>query len=335
MSVQPSQKRRIKAAYADVQLQYVRNLLDRVSDRYDFELTTDRDADYVIFSSDGLDVLKYPGVRLFICGENVTPNFAICDYAMAFEQMNFGDRNLWTPLFKNRLYPHLLEPRPDPAAILTTKTGFCAYVMSNTTRSDDIRCRIFEELNRYKPVSSGGLWRNNVGGRVKNKIAFQKSHKFVIAFENCSYPGYLTEKFTDAAASDAVPIYWGDPGIGQWLNPAAFINCHDFESLDAVVARVREIDQDDALYMQMLSEPWFVDGREPECFKEETFRSFLCHLFDQEPVQAYRRNRGRWGMKTEKNLYDMYHRPHIQLFKNLRKIWRRIYHKVMPHRKPY
>lgn len=333
MFEQPITKRRIKLAYSDMPAIYIGNILRVVNDLYDFEITRDRDADYVFFSCDGLDVLRYPGIRIFVCGENVTPNFAICDYAMAFDKMQFGDRNLWSPLFKiHSRYHDMLKPRPDPLAVMASKTDFCAYVMSNTTASDDMRIRIFDALSAYKTVHSGGRWRNNVGGPVSDKLAFQRSHKFVIACENCSYPGYLTEKFLDAALSDAIPIYWGDPDIANYLNPKAFINCHDYGSLAEIVDKVREIDQDDSLYAQMLSEPWFVDNKEPECLKDETFRAFICNIFDQDPKKACRRSRGRWGVKNEQRLYDMCHRPHVQFFMNLRKAWRRFYRKLAPRR---
>lgn len=326
-----------KIACADIKPEFINEILRFVDDKYDFELTTDLDADYVFHSVGGLDVLNYSGVRIFFTEENVTPNFAISDYAMAFEQMSFGDRYIWAPYIKFRAqtYAALTTPRPPADEAFAQKTDFCAYVMSNTTDSDDARTRIFDLLSEYKPVNSGGRWRNNVGGRVPDKLTFQSKHKFVIAFENCSHPGYLTEKFADAAAANAVPIYWGDPTIGNQFNPKAFINCHGFQTLEDVVERVKEIDQDDDLYKQMLTEPWFPNGIEPKCLKDETFAAFLSNIFDQEPEQAFRRNRGRWGIKTEKRLYDMQFRPHVQAFKLLRNGWRKLYRSLVPKRKKY
>ncbi|NOU36363.1 MAG: glycosyltransferase [Kiritimatiellaceae bacterium] len=303
--------------------------------RYTFEITTDRDADYVFHSNSGHDVLKYSGVRIFITGENVTPNFAVSDYAMAFDQLTFGDRYIWLPLIRlyHEAYPVLTAPRPSVDEIFRNKTDFCAYVMSNTTNSAEERIRIFDLLSAYKPVNSGGRWRNNVGGRVADKLAFQSKHKFVIAFENCSHPGYLTEKFAEAAAANAVPVYWGDPTIGKLFNAKAFINCHDFQTLEEAVEQVKRIDQDDNLYRQMLAEPWFPGGIEPECLRDKAFADFLSNIFDQDPKTAFRRNRGRWGLKNEQNLYDMCHRPYIHGYKLFRKGWRNFCHTFLPRRK--
>lgn len=301
-------------------------ILSLIADRYDIERTTDRDADYVIHSCLGYDVLKYPGIRIFVTGENVSPNFNISDYALAFDKMSFGDRYCRLPLFRlyREAYAALCAPRLPVDEILAKKEGFCAYVMSNLTDSAPERTRIFDLLSAYKPVHSGGKWRNNVGGPVADKIAFQSKYKFVIAFENSSTPGYLTEKFSQAAQSNAVPIYWGDPTIGKLFNPKAFINCHDFQTLEEVVERVKQIDADDDLYLQMLAEPWFPDGIEPECLRHETFTGFLANIFDPPHEAAFRRNRSRWGIKTEKRLYTMAFRPHAQAIRLMQTMLKRI-----------
>ena len=328
-----TQKKRI--ALANISPAFADRVLGFVHDKYDFELTCDRNADYVFHSASGYDVLKYSGVRVFMTGENVTPNFAVSDYAMAFDKLYFGDRYIWLPLIKlyREAYSALTAPRLPAEDVLQQKTDFCAYVMSNLTNSAEERTRIFDLLSVYKRVNAGGRWKNNVGGPVKNKIEFQSRHKFVIAFENCSSPGYLTEKLAEAAASNAVPIYWGDPDIGKMFNPKAFINCHDFQSLEAVVAHVKCIDQDKKLYAKMLSETWFPDNSEAECLRDKTFADFLSNIFDQDLKTAYRRNRGRWGLKNEQLLYDMYFRPHMHVCKRLRKGWRNIYHACMSRRK--
>ena len=281
---------------------------------YDLQFTKSYDADYVFHSCFGIDFLKYKGVRIFVTGENVSPNFNLSDYALAFDPLTYGDRYRQLPLFRvyRESYAALLAPRPLAREVLAGKDSFCAYVMSNTKDSSSTRAEIFEILSTYKPVHSGGKWNNNVGGPVADKIAFQAKHKFVIAFENSSTPGYITEKFAQAAQSDAIPIYWGDPGISKIFNPASFINCHDFPSLEAVLEEVKRIDNDDDLYLKMISEPWFPGGVEPEWLAEKTYVDFFRNILDQDHSMAFRRNLSRWGMKTEKRLFTMAFRPHVQ-----------------------
>lgn len=326
-----------KVAFVDVNISTVHAVLEFIEHKYTIELTSDLNADYVFHSVGGYDVLNYSGVRIFVSGENVSPNFAISDYAMTFEKLHFPDRYTWLPLIKlyREAYAVLVRSRPPIDEIMSQKTDFCAYVMSNTKNSADERSRIFDLLSKYKKVNSGGLWQNNVGGRVPDKQLFQSKHKFVIAFENCSYPGYLTEKFADAAASNSIPIYWGDPQIASIFNPKAFINCHDFPTLEEVVKRVKEIDQDEALYRQMLSEPWFPNNTEPECLKDETFSSFLSNILDQDLEKAYRRNRGRWGKKKERQLYEMWAKPHIHGIRLLKKYWQKFSRSIITRKKKY
>lgn len=291
-----------------------------VRDHYDFEVTADKAADFVFHSTSKFEVLKYPGVRIFATAEMVTPDFNITDYAIGFDRMTFGDRYLHLPLLRMVIpsYSYLLQPRPDPVETLSAKTGFCAYVMSNNTNSASERVEIYDLISKYRVVSSGGAWRNNTGGRVPDKLTFQTTHKFVIAFENTSFPGYLTEKFSEAAASNAVPIYWGDPEIGRIFNPKAFINCHDFDSLEKVVEHVIQIDQDDDLYLKMLGEPWFRDGVPPVEFSDELIAKYLRNIFDQAPEKAYRRSKGRWAIKYEKSLNRAFFHPFQQLLRNLK-----------------
>ncbi len=295
---------------------YVHAVLDFVKEKYDLIEVHPNEADYIFHSCMGNDVLKYRGVRIFLTGEYVSPNFNISDYALAFDYLQFGDRYCRLPLIKlfRDAYACLCAPRPPADTVLAKKTGFCAYVMSNTKNSAPEREMLVNALDTYKPVTMGGKWRNNVGGPVADKIAFQSAYKFVFAIENYSAPGYLTEKFAQAAESNAIPIYWGDPSITQCINPKSFINCHDFSSMEALVARIRELDQDDEAFRAMLAEPWFINDEEPPEWRDTTFTDFLRNIFDQPLEAAYRRNRSRWGIKTEKRLCEMAFQPHRQLW---------------------
>lgn len=300
-------------------------VLDAFASRFELEETSARDADYVIHSCMGFDVLKYPGVRIYVAGENVAPDFNVSDYAMAFERMDYGDRNRWLPLI--RLYPeayrNLTAPRPPAAEIWKSKESFCAYTVSNLDDSAPERVEIFERLNEYEPVQSGGRWRNNVGGPVRDKLGFQSKARFVIAFENHSHPGYLTEKFAEAAQSNAIPIYWGDPGIADFFNPAAFVNCHDFPSIEAAVEEVKAMDRDPERCLKMMSEPWFRNGVEPDALSASRYESFLANIFETPKHLAYRRNLGRWGKKREKALRTMAFNPAMQTALNIKTIVRK------------
>lgn len=261
------------------------DFLNILRTRYDVDISDN--PDYLFYSGFGLDHLKYNCIRIFFTGECITPNFNECDYAIAFDRLSFGDRYLRLPLYNIFQYKHeydALLNRPEfTKEDLKAKSGFCSFVVSNCF-ADDVRAVFFDKLSDYKRVSSGGRFRNNIGGAVADKKAFQASHKFAIAFENTSYDGYCTEKIMEAFAAGTVPIYWGDPRVAEDFNPESFVNAHDYNDFDEVVERIKQIDNDDALYLKMRNaNPLLRDNT------DSGLEEFLYHIVDQDYEKARRR----------------------------------------------
>ncbi len=167
------------------------------------------------------------------------------------------------------------------------------------------REQMLDELNRYQTVDCGGRYRNNVGGPVKDKLAFARNYRFTIAFENSTMSGYTTEKIFEAFAADTIPIYWGSPRIAEEFNPEAFINCHDFSDLKSVAERVKEINEDQELYLKMIKAPIVrEDSQAAKYLNEEYAAAFLRSIFDQDKEKAIRRNMVYIGRDYQKKLKD-------------------------------
>jgi len=282
-------KRTIRVAFADQHRGFDplnNDYLPLLKKHYDVIVTKDR-PEYLIYSVFGTDHLNYDCVRIFYTGECITPDFNECDYAAGFDRLEFGDRYIRFPyyLFHGYEKEYLsLKDRPVfTREELKAKKGFCSFVVSNCFGQDD-RTRLFETLSTYQPVASGGRYRNNVGGAVKDKIAFGRNYRFCIACENACYPGYVTEKIVDAFASRAVPIYYGDPTAAEDFNPKAFVSCHDYDSFEDVLEEVRAIDQDEERYLAMINEPPVLEYADPDLFEK-----FLIHIIDQPYEKAFRR----------------------------------------------
>ena len=115
--------KRIAIVDAGKDTAFVDAVLDFVREDYQFDFVHPREADYIFHSCMGKDVLKYDGIRIFATGECVTPDFNICDYAMGFDHIQFGDRYCRLPLIKlfKDAYSTFLKPRPDPEEILKNK----------------------------------------------------------------------------------------------------------------------------------------------------------------------------------------------------------------------
>ncbi len=265
-----------------------------LSEKYDVILSDN--PDYIFFSVFGQEHLKFDCIKIFYTGENQSADFNLCDYAIGFDYLEFGDRYLRFPfyLFDDESFDAIKDRKE--LSELSSKTAFCSFVVSNNNASPE-RDVFFDKLSEYKQISSGGRYRNNVGGPVADKLEFQKKHKFAIAFENCSQPGYSTEKILQAFAAQTVPIYWGDPLIGLSFNENAFINCHSFASWDDVIDRVKMLDNDDVEYLKVLNAQIFTSGAPSRGQKIEELKIFLYRIFDSNPAEASRFNRFYWGRR--------------------------------------
>lgn len=280
----------------EVRKNFIHDILEK---RYEVEIS--EEPEYIFYSVFSDDYLKYDGIRIFFTGENYCPDFNVCDYALGFDHLEFEDRYLRFPLFY--LYEEdlklALKKHRAEKDILAQKTGFCSFVYSNQN-ADPFRTEFFERLCEYKKVDSGGRFLNNIGETVENKLSFEKQHKFSIAFENSSHNGYGTEKLLQSFAAETVPIYWGNPFIEKDFNKNAFLNCHNFHSVEDIIEAVKKIDQDDELYYTMLREPVFGEEKPQEMFKK--LEGFFYHIIEQPYEQAFRRNRSQWGLEHEKRL---------------------------------
>ena len=252
---------------------YENPLFQLLSRHYDLELS--KTPDFLIYSCFGQKYLKYDCTRIFFTGENVRPNFNQCDYAFSFDYP-VTDRNYRLPLYY--LYGYFDQLRnkaekvPDPSM-----KKFCNFVYSNRKARE--RIEFYEKLNRHKPVDSGGKAMNNIGGRVGDKLEFLRKYKFTITFENSSHPGYTTEKIMEALIADTIPIYWGNPLVARDFNPDCFINCHDFESFNQVIAHVAKVDKNDELYRKYIMAPAFINGVDNEFVNEENLKRQFDKIF--------------------------------------------------------
>ncbi|HBR15691.1 MAG TPA: glycosyltransferase [Candidatus Omnitrophica bacterium] len=253
---------------------YFTNLL---SDHYQIELTDK--PDFLFFSVYGHEYTSYDCVRVFYTPEKKRPNFYECDFAFSFDYEDYGKRNFRLPNYVECAEPEsLIKDNLDVNNVFSQKIKFCNFVVSNVNCKE--RIEFFKKLSMYKKVDSGGRVFNNVGGQVKDKLAFIKDYKFTIAFENCFSPGYTTEKLLEPMLCHSLPIYWGNPFVYRDFNTKSFINCHDFKNFDEVIERIIEIDNNDELYKKYLSEPYFNNTDSPYMDKEKILKQF-AYIFSR------------------------------------------------------
>ena len=162
---------------------------------------------------------------------------------------------------------------------LTLKTKFCNFIVSNTHPIE--RKQFFLELSKHKFIDSCGAVLKNWTGEPAPPFSSDEYHtflndwRFVICFENLKVDYYLTEKLINAYLGGCIPIYWGCPQIKEFINEKAILLLEDFtpESIDKLIERVMELENNSELYAKMHSEPLFVNNEVPREFTIEYIRN--------------------------------------------------------------
>jgi hypothetical protein len=254
-----------------------------LSERYD--LTFDKEnPDFLFFGDEnfGTENLKYSRdkcIKIFHTGENRRPENYDCHYALSFDHNNSSWHYRltgWsmTPFFYNK---HPFFHIANAHNVRHEKTKFCVFIHRNP--NCQVRNAVFSEVSKYKKVDSAGTLFNNtgfiVGPEYDEKLDFIKNYKFVFAFENSSYPGYLTEKIMDAFYVNSVPLYWGSPTVDLDFNENSFINAGKFRTIQDLVNYIIEVDNNDELYEKIISQPKFKHGVIPSALFYDNFLNWF------------------------------------------------------------
>ena len=246
-----------------------------LSQYYDLEISAQPEV--LIYSCYGFQFMNYKCHKIFFTGENVRPDFRECDFAFTFDIDHHPGKHYRLPLY--RLYSlDKLPKEKNPEEIMKQKTKFCCMMVSNPNGRE--RNQFFDMLSKYKKVDSGGGYKNNIGHKVEDKLAFTSEYKFMIAFENTSYPGYTTEKILDPMIVNTIPAYWGNPVIDQEFNTKSFVNVHSYKTFENVIEEIIRIDNDDDLYRKYLSEPYLKDNYFPIELENETIAEKMHEVIE-------------------------------------------------------
>ena len=289
----------IKVAFVDFEpgFEPEKSLLYRMLlQNYQIELS--KEPDYLFYSNYGEKHLAYDCIRIFYTREDITPDFNFCDYAIGMDYITLGDRYFRFPAYylDRENFALMNDKSYFTSSNIRSKGSFCGFWYRQDEATPE-RELFFQRLGEYKDIDSAGELLNTREGVVSEKQAFLSDCKFIIAFEECSQPGYTSDVLMQAFASQAVPIYWGNPFIGREFNTQAFVNCHDFHSWSEVIEAVRRIDQDDELYLKMMRAPALTGPERDIDRMEENLLAFLSSIFDR-PVERARRRSGAVARKN-------------------------------------
>lgn len=228
-------------------------------------------------------------VKVLTSTECVAPDFNVCDYAISNSRMDFNGRNLFLPpCFSLHLADEPRELAPPTPEMARRK--FCSFLYSQRKKGEGsrLRARFCERLMEYKRVDCPGKVLHNIdvpelSARLTedwnaSKLNFIGQYKFNIAFENCDSDGYITEKLTDCFLAGTVPIYRGSEGNLSPFPKEAVICAHDYPDMESLLARVKEVDENDEEYLRILSANPLYHGFRLSL--REEFESFLLNIAD-------------------------------------------------------
>jgi hypothetical protein len=145
----------------------------------------------------------------------------------------------------------------------TIPNNYTTAVISNGTQNE--RTRFLDKLDKRMPVMYGGIYKNNIGGKLQghfatdNLTAFYKNSKFVITMENARIGHYITEKLINGFRAGIIPIYWGSQHIGEHFNSKRFITLDGDSDINSVIDRMENMSDEE--YFKIVNEPIFNEGK--------------------------------------------------------------------------
>lgn len=89
------------------------------------------------------------------------------------------------------------------------------------------------------------VYRGIIPADLQGKREVMSDFKFAICFENCAFPGYVTEKIFDCFLAGCIPIYFGAPDIADFVPKESFIDFREFGNyvkLDRFLREMTEVD---------------------------------------------------------------------------------------------
>lgn len=205
-------------------------------------------------------------LRIWFTGENVRPPFGDWDLYLSFDLDSLGGRNqyfpLWwesvgclgAPTFGFTSSPMNIEALLSSRAPLAAgrRKFVCAFI-GNPTPMRLHTIRALESLGQVD------IFGRAAGRPVADKSEVAKEYRYMLAFENDIYPGYVTEKVFEAWSCGTVPLWWGlDPS--KYVNPNALINLADLESVDHLVDEVSKLEKNREAFEQVNASPILLRG---------------------------------------------------------------------------
>ncbi|MBI5732375.1 hypothetical protein HY967_00230 [Candidatus Jorgensenbacteria bacterium] len=168
------------------------------------------------------------------------------DLREGFERLHEVPKERFLAMINNNCTPHgdfkreLYSERLRAIKYFSSKEGFDLW----GGRWD--RLLFFPHWNKFGAVKKS--WRGYIEG---DKLEMLAKYKFAIAFENSSYPGYVSEKIFDCFLTGVVPVYLGAPDVTEYVPKDCFIDMREFKTYADLEKYLRAVpDRELVLYRE-------------------------------------------------------------------------------------
>jgi len=257
--------------FADIQIEsvYGRNVLPSFQART-YRFLASHTKSGIDFSKSKYSPNQQPSKKakfsIFFTGENERPPYGDWDCYLSFDSNSYGGKNAYLPLWwitssdliRPTVSPYLGRSLTLDEMLIPRKVNFKErkkFCVAFIGKAYPFRMQAIAALSAIGKVDVyGGIARNTGKKAALEKFETSQQYKFVFAFENDLFPGYVTEKAPEAWATGAIPLYWGADPAG-YLNQGALLNLEKFRDLDEYVARVGEVAGDSQTWSSIASRP--------------------------------------------------------------------------------
>ncbi len=259
-------------------------------------------------------------INVFYSIEAISVDYNLFDIGITFDS-SLGGKRFCQVLPPEDYFDNFISKKEneietkEQARELLRDRAFCNFLYSNYN-AHPMRDILFYKISKYKKVDSLGKHLNNVGktgtgwhGHSSECVKIKSRYKFSIACENAWFPGYTTEKLLTSLEAHTVPIYFGNKDVAADVNPLCYINVMEYKTTEDVIAKIIEIDTDDDLWCEMISQPWYLPSQQKQ--KEERrikYYNMMRKLFTEDLNLLKYRGNG----TMEYKYHDFFYRKGIR-----------------------
>ena len=215
-----------------------------------------------------------PSTFLFSGESYNLPNWK--DYDIVFSGESVAAHSNIVPLPLYQLYLLDIGEPPQPEHRLMPEKDVLVMI---SNPNGQVRSRFLQALESSDlKIKYAGRYKNNIGGSFSHAFgtpeftAFASQFKFIVTMENSQQENYITEKVLQGLFAENIPIYWGSPNIGNYINPQRIVSLKDESSIKQTIECMRHLAINPDEWLETVRQPWrgpLADTLTPTCLSQE------------------------------------------------------------------